>query len=203
MKSVNQGQNQYCGPAALSILTGQSTDECASVLSSICNRYPIVAVSAPELLKSLERMRFEVQHKENACGCSMFSAFHTIVNEDGMYVVIVPKHVVVVEVANKQVYLCDNHTKEPINGAASARLSQRVVECLKVTKKADPVLLREVPRVNITQYNSFVNIEVNIVSEYENLEDNHMRRCGNIQVQNYLELRNILMTIDEKIGMRA
>ncbi len=38
LKDINFGINQFCGPAVISVLTGKSTDECASVIMAITGR---------------------------------------------------------------------------------------------------------------------------------------------------------------------
>ena len=194
MRAVKQGDNQYCGPAVLSVLTGKSTDECASVLTAVTGRYRIEEISVSELKSALRRMRytFDTMFTDE----SMFSVFHRIYNNPGFYILVVPKHVVAIEVTeNQKVWLCDNHTKEPLNGAASARLGQRVIECCKVELRPEPKFLRTEIQltVNDTQYVSLKKIVVNVAmwDIYENEEDNQAREVGRLIVRDASELKLI------------
>jgi hypothetical protein len=63
---------------------------------------------------------------------SLYATITRYINQDGMYIVSTPTHYVVIEINNKQVFFCDNHTKQPIPAAASARLGHTVVTIHKV-----------------------------------------------------------------------
>lgn len=151
MNKVRFGNNQYCVPSVLSILTGKDTDECARVISSITGKYEITTVYTKDTLKALEKLKFKYQRIDNACDVSLFSAMHLIARTSGMYLVQTFTHSVAVEVTpDHKVLLCDNHTKEPINGACSARLGQKVEEVYLVTELPKPTV------VNIEQWTECV-----------------------------------------------
>lgn len=57
-----------------------------------------------------------------------------------MYIITLPNHFAAIEVNNKQIYFCDNHTKEPIPAAASARLLQKVLAVNKVFKRPETII---------------------------------------------------------------
>lgn len=134
LNTVNVGQNRFCGPAVLSILTGKSTDECALVISRINGKYNVTGVQITDLIKAVEKMGFRTEAVVNSVGVSLYRTLVTLVHKDGMYIVMVTGHFVCIEVKDKQIYLCDNHTKEPIPAASSSRLCMQVLACYKVVQ---------------------------------------------------------------------
>lgn len=199
MKSVNIGVNQYCGPAVLSILTGKTTDECADALSFVCGRADIREISLVELQACLARMRYE--YKSIALDCSLYSLMHQISKEPGFYIVSVPRHVIALEVdSNHRVLLCDNHTKEPINGAASARLGQHVNQAFKVTPKPEPILLISELKVEIQRTN-LSGIYVSVVKEdtYNVAEENKRRTIGSFNAKDDTEIREVMLKLNEAL----
>jgi hypothetical protein len=140
LNTANLGMNKYCGPAVLSILTGKSTDECARVISSVNGQYRIEGVELRHLLKAAEKLGFD--NKPLAIDGSLYGTLVRLVSfGDGMYIVSVPNHFVAIEVNQKKIYFCDNHTKEPISAAASARLLQRVMAVNQVFKRPEVVVI--------------------------------------------------------------
>lgn len=140
MNEVKFGVNRFCGPAVLSVLTGKSTDETASLLCQITGRSNITSVELPALNKALDICGFDVEEiiKDN----TLFGLFHEIYNQPGMYLVFFSSHVVTIEVTEDQkIFFCDNHTREPIHAGNSARLGQRVVCYWGVKKRPEPVEL--------------------------------------------------------------
>lgn len=138
LKEVNLGHNQFCGPAVLSILTGKSTDECAYAIGRIRNNYNVKGVTNNDLLAAANNLGFYTD-RVVVSGRSLYMALVQLsTNGDGIYIVMVPKHFVCIEVKDKQIYFCDNHTKEPIKAASSARLHQVVESIYKVTRKPKP-----------------------------------------------------------------
>lgn len=139
MNSVTIGQNKYCGPAVLSILTGKSTDECARVIGSINGKYTIEGVELGHLLQAAERLGFDSERVQPAA--TLFGSLIRLVNNDGVFIVAVAKHFVAIEVNERKIYFCDNHTKEPMPAASSARLQQPVHTIYKVIKRREPMLV--------------------------------------------------------------
>ena len=136
LKPVIEGHNRFCGPAVLSIITGKSTDECADVIRSINGEYKIRGVYLTDLLKAASKLNFNTL-RINTEGSSLFRALTELSLVDGIYIVTVPNHFVCIEVKDKQIYFCDNHTKEPIKDASSARLMQKVVAAYRVSKRTE------------------------------------------------------------------
>lgn len=130
LNAVNIGMNKYCGPAVLSILTGKSTDDCARVISSINGKYTIEGVKTQDLLEAANRMGFDTL--SGFAGGSLYATLVRYSNNDGMYIFTLPNHYVCIEVKEKKIYFCDNHTKEPMPAASSARLLQKVLAVHKV-----------------------------------------------------------------------
>lgn len=137
LKDLKEGYNKYCGPAVLSILTGKNTDECAYVIGSVTGNYKTTGVYPKDLLKAAEQLGFT--YEQVRCGGeSLFKSLFLIVKTDGMYIVEVGTHYVVLEVRENQIFLCDNHTKSPIHAASSARLMQEVKCVYRVFAKEVP-----------------------------------------------------------------
>lgn len=150
LKAVKVGQNKFCGPAVLSILTGRDTDECAQAIRAINKQYIIAGVYLSDLLKAANSLGFDTHKIYGVDGISLYRLCTQIVNTDGIYIVTIPHHFVVLEVKDRKIYFCDNHTKEPIPAASSARLMIKVEACYKVEKNENfrepepsPVLVDE------------------------------------------------------------
>lgn len=127
MTSLNEvkGMNQYCGPAVLAILTGRSTDDCARVISQISGKKEIKAVDVNHILQAFDRLGF-TQKPVPLYSSTLYGVLTQLAKQNGNYLVLVPRHVVMIQIKDGDILFCDNHTKHPINAAASARLSQRV-----------------------------------------------------------------------------
>lgn len=136
LKQVNFGHNKYCGPAVLSILTGKSTDECARAISKINGHYTVAGVLLADLLKAADSLGFTSQSIEPQG--SLYRTLTSIANNDGIYILTVPGHFISIEVKDKKIYFCDNHTKEPMPAASSARMLQAVVGLNKIVEKPKP-----------------------------------------------------------------
>jgi len=142
LKSVTEGFNKFCGPAVLSILTGKSTDECAYAITKVNGQYNVAGVQLTDLLKAADNLGFTSKAVQSFG--SLYRTLVTLVRDDGMYIVTIPKHFVCIEIKESKIYFCDNHTKEPIPAASSARLGMTVVAIHKVTAKEklpEPVLI--------------------------------------------------------------
>jgi hypothetical protein len=143
LNAANIGMNKYCGPAVLSILSGKSTDECARVISRINGQYRVEGVQLNHLLMALDKLGFD-QMPVNPAN-SLFATLCKIANNDGLYIVTVTGHYVAVEVQDKKIYFCDNHTKEPIPAASSARLQMKVLATHKIVKRPEVVIPKPEP----------------------------------------------------------
>ena len=140
LNQVTEGFNKFCGPAVLSILTGRSTDECARVIGRINGAFNITGVELGHLLKAADQLGFTSE--QSVSGGSLYGTLVRLAKSDGLYIVTMPSHFVVIEISDRKAYFCDNHTKNPIPAASSARLGQSVVTAHKVFKKPDAVIVK-------------------------------------------------------------
>jgi hypothetical protein len=164
LKKVNEGQNKYCGPAVLSILTGRSTDECARVVSQINGEYKVKGVSVTDIEKAAERLGFAT--KRLSPQGSLYRTLISIVSQDGMYIVSSETHYWCIEVKDKKIYFCDNHTKEPIPAGSSARLNNEVKTLTKVTKNYSFKEYTPPPKVIVPPSPAFLEV-LNLCSAAE------------------------------------
>lgn len=193
LKDINFGMNQYCGPSVLSALTGKSTDECASVISSISGKAQITFVEINHLLAALKRLRFTIETIKPV-GNSLYANLVSL--KPGMYVIIVPRHVIAVEATESERYLIDNHTKRAINAASSARLMQTVQQIWKVVPLPPKRFLRTEIKVEWNQaYSLGKNIRLTWNDIYENNADNETGSMGSI----YLRKREDLDVLVQKL----
>lgn len=134
LNEVNIGFNKYCGPAALSVITGLSTDETAAAVSYVSGNYKVTGVQVPHLITAGKRLGCDFKRVEAAEGRSIFFAASAILSrKSGMYLVVIPGHYVVLESRDGKMFICDNHTKSPIQLSSSARLSQKCEQVYEVT----------------------------------------------------------------------
>jgi hypothetical protein len=139
MNEIKFGDNKYCVPSVISSFTGITTDEAVVVIQSVLktNReirgVPVTRI--PDCFNELGYSCRKIPH----FGSTVFSALLSI-KTDGMYMFHVgsPRssstHVIGIEIANGNRYLCDNRTKSPIKAAVSARLMQSLLDVFKVER---------------------------------------------------------------------
>jgi hypothetical protein len=195
LKDINFGINTFCGPSVMSALTGKSTDECAAVISAVSGRQEIRAVSTAHLIEAFKRLRFDMI-EVNRIGYSLYSNLMALSRNEGMYIVMVPKHVVAVEVIDGHIFLVDNHSKQPLDASASARLSQKCEAVYKITERPQPKFLYT--EVRITKYHSN-NIHIVGWDIYDNGE-NVSRHLGQFYFKDDIELRKIITQLNGVIS---
>lgn len=188
------GINQYCGPAVLSALTGESTDRCAAVISTISGRKEIKATQREHLVEAFKRLRFDVKETIFS-GSTLFGTLHRMHTHNGLYVVFVPEHVIAVEVIGTEIYICDNHTKTPLDIKQSSRLTQKVHSVLQIIPRDPPKFVKS--EIMLTK--SFNKIEVTRVNKYVNTDDNTQYSLGYIKYADVSELEQIINKL-AKIG---
>jgi hypothetical protein len=187
LKDINFGFNTFCGPSVMSALTGKSTDECAAVISAVSGRQEIRAVSTAHLIEAFRRLRFDMKQIDKM-GYSLFSNLSYLSRSDGMYIVMVPKHVVAIEVRENQIWLVDNHSKQPVDASASARLTQKCEAVYKIIERPRPIFIETIIRV-INNYDSYISIEA--IDRYENADDVR-RNLGRFTFKDRNELTKIV-----------
>jgi len=134
MDEAKMGFNQFCGPAALSVLTGLDTDECAYAISCVNGKYKVTGVAIADLLEAGKKLGLQFDLVDAVAGRSIFFAATQLSRYDGMYLFLIPKHYITLEIKRGIISLCDNHTKTPIKLQSSARLMQKVERVYQVTK---------------------------------------------------------------------
>lgn len=134
---INENGNKFCGPSVISAICGISTDHAADVINLIRGKVPIrtkvTGVYMHELKNAFRYLRYNCE--DIKYDGRLFS-FLTSSMAEGIYVIMIPGHFIAIEVNGNHKYICDNHTKEPINAAVSARAMQKVIAVIKVTKRA-------------------------------------------------------------------
>lgn len=193
--------NKYCGPAVLSILTGRNTDECARIIRSINGQYEVAGVQLDDLLRAADKLGFDQRKIE--VGGSLYRSLLSLSNRNGLYVITVPHHFVVIEVNNKEIFFCDNHTKEPMRAAASARLMQPCLACYRVERRKDYVepeplrLISSCIVINITEgYGGTKSIEVMRNKKFNYPENNRTITLGIISGLTNDELKEVIFQLD-------
>lgn len=194
LKEINFGINKYCGPAVLSALTGESTDRCAAVISSINGQSEIKAVQIDHLLEAFRRLGFRNLIISDI-GRTLYSTLIKISNVDGFYMIMVPNHFVAVEVKDSKIYLIDNHTKEPMNAASSARLMQVVQSCYKIIPKLQPKFIEFI--VELVHRDR--TITVFRTTKFEDAADNSTVRLGSFSFIDYEELKQIVSELKKLV----
>jgi hypothetical protein len=190
LKEINFGMNKYCGPAFLSAITGKDTDECANILSEISGKRNITYTEVGHLIKAMERLRFKAE-KQKLFSYSLYGNLTHFVKQDGMYMIIVPRHVVGVQIKEGQIYLVDNHTTHPIDAAASARLTQRVEQAYKIVPKPSKKLIRT--EISVEDNGGYLDIKAHEIYELE--EDNEIINLGYVRIRSDKELKEILESL--------
>lgn len=197
MTSLNdiKGFNEYCGPAVLAALTGESTDRCADTISMVSGKKEIKGVQREHLVASLKRLNFEVKEVK-IHSSTLFGVLNELYSKDGKYVIGVPRHVVAVEVKDKAIWFIDNHTKHPINAQASTRLTQKVEVVWKVEAGRVPKYIGA--NIIIRKINDR-SLEVISHNEYENPMDNTNVHLGTIRYVDLTELKEIIGQLNDYV----
>ena|SRR6266545_1638557 len=191
LKEINFGINQYCGPAVLSALTGESTDRCAAVISAVSGKKEIKAVERAHLKEALRRLRFDVEETIFG-GQTLYGTLFRMYSYDGLYVVFVPHHVIAIEVKDTEIFICYNHCKSPLDIKQSSRLTQKVELVLKVTPKSPPIFIESSIRLDKGNAGANFKIDIYSVNKYKNPEDDNQYLLGTIRYKDDEELTQIL-----------
>ena len=194
LKSVNFGLNKFCVPSVMSALTGRSTDECAAVITSINGRKEIKAVNIPDIIKAFEKLRFVVEERPIPAR-TLFGVLSRLSSNDGLYLVIIPRHIVAIRVEAGQVQLVDNASKEPLDASASARLTQQVDKIFKISQKAAPEFIDSFIRLD----KEWTEVRIIKVNHYKNPEDDTEVRLGFIRFTSDSELKDIVRELHNSI----
>lgn len=135
MNNVNFGKNKFCGPAALSAVSGITTDEAEILIKKVTGqRRPVKGVWTSDLCKAFNILGYSTE----ICGYGNHSdTLFTLIPHlaVGLYLCVVPSHFILLEVdKDNNRFICDNHTRKPLNLSVSARLGQRVSSVIRLVK---------------------------------------------------------------------
>lgn len=137
IQNINRATNKsngWCGPAVISSITGCTTDEAAKVIQEIRgNSRQVVGVDHTDLCEAFKRLGYNTTYYTHLARAGNLFYVLSILS-DGVYVIIVPGHYICIEVDGPRRYICDNHTKKPLNASISSRGMQRVMMVIGVEK---------------------------------------------------------------------
>ena len=134
LNNVSFGRNIFCGPSSISAITGVNTDIAEQVIQDITGqRRNVKGVYLTDLCEAFRRLKYKTTYLTHLNNSGTLFYILTVL-DDGKYIICVPNHFITIEVEGKNRYICDNHTKRPINVCGSARLSQRVINVVRVDK---------------------------------------------------------------------
>lgn len=191
LKPVNTGFNKFCGPAVLSILTGKNTDDCVQAIRRVYPQYSGAEVPYGVLLSAADKLGYDTPQAPK--GVSLYGTIVRLAREDGIYVIFVPGHVVVVEVSDRKAYFCDNQTKEPIPASSSARLGQKVLAVNKFVERPKPEFIRYDIKVEINEPAGLALISR--VSLYKDARHNTIESIGTIRYDGLADLSYIISVL--------
>lgn len=201
MNDVQFGMNQYCGPAVLSIFTGLDTDFIAQQVTEITGRPKVTGVMPSDLIRVGEKLGLEFKENQAFQDRSLFWTASALVNFPGNYLITIPNHYITLEVTiAKQIFICDNHTKIPMDLQNSSRLSQKVERVWKVTKVFDYVIPEKPKLVSSITEAEFNGQMINFV-KINKLSDGSFKRfiIGHIKIENTMEIRMVTSNLIELV----
>lgn len=141
MNKPTIGNNTFCGPTAISIVAGITTDKAAQLISlyrcetgSSMSKTKITSVYTSEIIAVLNGLGIRTNQVNCAKNSSLFGLLCSL-HEPALYLIMLPYHFVCIEIGTDgKRYICDNHTKTPLSASSSARLGQSIESCYKVAR---------------------------------------------------------------------
>lgn len=114
IQPVQFGENEFCGQAVVSIITGRTTDKAEKKFQELRDNFnkPIKGIWLRELEIVLGRFGYSWKGIPYVKG-TLFTNL-SMINNTGIYVFSLYDHVVVLERTYRDWLLCDNHTKKPM-----------------------------------------------------------------------------------------
>jgi translation elongation factor EF-1beta len=191
LKPINFGVNKFCVPAVMSALTGRSTDECAAVITSINGKQEIKAVNIPDIILAFRKLRYEVT-EQPVRARTLYGILNKLVGVDGLYLIIVPHHIVAIRIEDGQIQICDNASREPLDARSSARLTQQVERIFKISPKPQPIFIGASYRID----KDWTEARIMKVSRYENPEDDTEVRLGYVRFTSDEEFKQIVRALE-------
>ncbi len=120
------GSNRWCGPGALAILTGKTTDETARLLRDVSGKRAIMRIADRHMLVAMSKLglRWDIQGPQRG----------TLRNFTGsgpaIYLIVITGHYVVVDTSTMEV--CDNRTVYPVPLAKYSQANKHVKEAWRM-----------------------------------------------------------------------
>lgn len=127
------GRNRYCGPGALAILLGLDTDEAAARLRAVTGRRAIRRIGWFAMVLVINQRDARAVPCGVAPGATLRSFADALVF-DGVYLVNITGHFVVLRKGDGRIDVADNHTIYPMPLAKFRRLRSRVKGAWKVVR---------------------------------------------------------------------
>lgn len=128
------GKNKFCVPSVMSAIAGISTDEAEAVIKLVTGQKKAVrAVLLIDMIKAFREIGYYCNEREPTAH-TVFGCLFTLRKHDGFYIFYVKDHVIAIEVNGDHMYICDNHSKEPVNMSSSSRLGMQVFKIYTVGK---------------------------------------------------------------------
>lgn len=135
INTITFGNNKFCGPAVISSIAGITTDEAEKLIQDLRkNTRNVTVVEFSEISRVLQSLGFKTMGMQYPRNSSLYYLMISGLLKNGIYLIMVKGHAIAIEIEDKNVFIIDNHTKKPINLAASARLNQPVLCLVKVWK---------------------------------------------------------------------
>lgn len=128
------GKNRYCGPGALAIVTGLPTDEASRLIRTVNGKRRIFGVSPYDLRRAFMLAKVTLSDVPVAKGvsASWFVKDRIAHGWNGVYVLNVTGHYLVVEIRGDEAWACDNRTVYPVPFAKYSLRRKRIKQVWKV-----------------------------------------------------------------------
>lgn len=196
LKPINFGMNKFCVPSVMSSLTGMSTDECAAAISAVNGRKEIKAVNIPDIIAVFKRLRFEIEEITSQAR-TLYGSLNRLSSSDGLYLILVPHHIVAIRIHEGQIQICDNASREPLDARSSARLTQSVDKIFKVSPRQPPVFVFSEILVEKSKY--YNKLDIKRINHYRNHEDNTENSLGYVSFKDGAELTGIVSALNDYV----
>lgn len=127
------GKNRFCGPGALAIVTGLSTDDAARIIREETGKRAVFGVQPRDLQRSFTRAGSPVRPVAAATNQSVerWASAVAELGFTGTYVVYITGHYCVVQIGETDIVVADNKTIYPVPMARYRSRGKRVKEVWK------------------------------------------------------------------------
>lgn len=125
------GRNRYCGPGAISTITGLNSDHAARAIRRLSGQRAVKAAPWWALQKALQEFGYDLTAPDTSMKGETFKHWldHTMLRSDRVYLVFLTRHFVVVQGDQFN----DNHTKVPVHVSIAPHQRRKVNSVCEVT----------------------------------------------------------------------